>query len=186
MTVDVVAAGSAEVTTPAAPAPDPGVPAEGAFSPLDFMRGKRAEINSKLFLDLPVPRWDDVLGWRLWVRYRPATPTTLGLALEARQKTAETDPEWSTKAYADMLVGSCIVIYGLALGSEPNADLTPPDALTFGSPELAEVLGVTVRDASEVCRATYATDGDLVVAANQLIEWSAVATPRADADFLAH
>ena len=165
---------------------------QGAHSPLALLRGKRAELDRQLFLDLAVPRWDEVLGRRLWVRYKPGYPAVLTSAVEKREKVHANmvaagkpgDPLRMTKANADFLVAACVAVYDLALDQEPPADLPGVDEYpTFSSPELSEAVGAPP-NAVETVRKVYATDGDLMVAASQLLEWSGKATPKAESDFL--
>lgn len=191
--VQVVSAGEAAagvaqspVAPQAAPADAEGLAPAAPFSPLSMLRGKRSERDSRLHLDLAVPRWDEVLGARLWVRYGPASPAKLAAAMQRREKTKDKDSDWALKANADLLCGCCEAVYGLPLGIEPTVELELDERLTFGSPELGEVLGVTSQMAVEVCRAVYATDGDLFVAAEQLMGWSAAMAEKGQDDFLAN
>lgn len=163
-----------------------------ATSPLDLLRGRRAELDAKLYLDLAVPRWDDLLGRRLWVRYRPGDAEALQASVERRETAhrkqiaagKQGDPHRATKANADFLVKACVAVYDLPLDVEPPKDLSGiEDYPTFGSEELSQAVGAPA-NAVETARKVYATDGDLMVAAAQLLEWSAQATPKAESDFL--
>lgn len=161
-----------------------GQPA-AARSPLAALRGARERLDATLHLDLVVPRWEQVLdGRRLWVRYRPVDPTQFLTAIEKRQKQAQRDPQWRVKAHADALVAACVAVYDLPADVEqPPADLDLTDCPTFGSEDLSDVIGAPA-SAVETCRRVYATDGDLMAAVDQLLEWSGRAAPKAEADFL--
>lgn len=142
-----------------------------------------------LYLDLPVPRWEQ-FGQQLWVRYRPANPALFMADIEKREKAHATqnaankrgDPDRLIKANADLLVRSCDAVFTLPLDQQPPKEL-PDDYPTFGSPELSEAVGA-VQNAVETARSVYATDGDLMLAAQQVLEWSGTATKKADDDFL--
>jgi len=155
-------------------------------SPLEILRGKRQALHAGLHLDLAVPRWEQVLGCRLWVRYGPGSPSVLANAIEKAEATKEKDPDWLVIAHATFLVEACQAVYTLPLDIErPPADIPGLDDYPQFGPELAEALDVPVRSAVAVARALYATDGDLMVAAQQLAEWSAQAAGKAETDFLA-
>jgi hypothetical protein len=164
-----------------------------ATSPLELLRGRRAELDAKLYLDLPVPRWEELLGRKLWVRYRPGDAEALQASVEKRENShrkavaagKQGDAHRVTKANADFLVKACVAVYDLPLDVEPPKDLSGIEEYpTFGSEELSEAVGAP-KNAVETARKVYATDGDLMVASAQLLEWSAQATPKAESDFLA-
>ena len=181
MTVKVVAEGEEE---------EPVVTA-GPQSPLALLRGKRDELVAGLHLDLAVPRWDDVLeGRQLWVRYRPANPNVFAEAMERREKKHKEakakgtvgDPDWMTKANADLLVSACEAVYDLPDGEEPP-DTLEGDYPTFTSEELSEALGAS-RNACDTVLKLYATGADVLLAATQLLNWSGQASKEADRSFL--
>lgn len=172
---------------------EPDAEAAGPSSPLALLKGKRAELEKKLHLDLAVPRWDEVLGRRLWVRYRPADPTVFANSVEKRErehaadvkKGGPGDRQRLVRANADMLVAACIAVYDLPLDEEPGDDLTGLDQCpTFSSPELSEAVGASA-SAVDTCRKVYATDADLMIAADSLLEWSGERSKKAHDDFLA-
>lgn len=184
--MDVVAAEAAPVLEDEAPSPP-----SGPVSPLAMLAGKRQALDAKLHLDLPVPRWDDLLGYRLWVRYLPGDPGILTSAVEKREKVNQTamaagkpgDKTRMAKANAEFLAAACDAVYGLGFEEEPPEGELPEGYPTFSSPELSEAVGAPP-NAVETVRRVYATDGDVMVAASQLLEWSGQATPKAEADFL--
>ena len=163
----------------------------GPQSPLAILRGKRADMDKKLHLDLAVPRWDEILGRRLWVRYGPGNPSVLNAAAEKRErahlaakgKGMAGDPEWMDKARADFLVDACVAVFDLAI-DEPVPDTLPLEDLpTFASPELSEALGAP-RNAAATALAVYATPADLLLATTQLLNWSGESSVESDKDFL--
>lgn len=172
---------------------DPGELPEptGPTSPLELLYGKREELDRRLHLDLPVARWDELFpGHQVWVRYRPGDPAVLTSAIERRERDHQKatskggpgDKHRITKANADFLVAACMGVYALPAGEEPPDGDLPTDLPTFGSPELSQAVGAP-DNAVETVRKVYATDGDLMIAANQLLEWSGKAIPKADKDF---
>lgn len=166
---------------PAPPAP---------LSTLALLRAKRGELERQMHKDYAIPRWDAVLGRTLWVRYRPGDPALFAAATEKRErahradiaKGGRGDPDRMYKANADVLVAACVAVYDLAIGEQPPAELDG-DLPTFSSPELSEALGAP-KTAVETCRKLYGTDGDLLVAATQLMEWSGQASREASDAFL--
>ena len=154
-------------------------------TPLFHLKARREELVKNLTLDLRVPRWDSP---ELWVRYRPVDATKLTASVERRQKTKTNDQ--SILLNADILVESCVGIYARH-PDFPGQELSlreddPFGKLTRFDPDLAtslgipDALGVT---AAMVCRKLYLTDGDLVDAATQVLEWSAATNEKADEDF---
>jgi hypothetical protein len=181
--VEVVAAANV-------PGPDDGAEEaphdEGPQSPLAFLRAKRSTLKAELYLDLAIPRWQ-AEGRQLWVRYRPCSPAVFSSSAE-RRRTAwkKGDPDWQLRVNADLLVEACVAIYDLPEGTEPPEGELPQLAdpyPTFRSEALSEAVGSS-RNAAETCVATYLTEGDLLMAANQLLEWSGRASKKVDDRFL--
>jgi hypothetical protein len=183
---------SADATSEPAPTEDDKLVVPGPQSPLALLRSKRAEMDKGLFLDLAVPRRDEALGVRLWVRYKPGDPAVLASSVEKREKAHASkvssgmkgDPDRMLKSNADFLVDACSAVYTLPIDEEPSTEgLTDGEYPTFSTPELSEALGAGP-SAVETCRKLYATPGDLMVAANMLLDWSGKFVPKADKDFL--
>lgn len=158
---------------------------------LSLLRTKREQLERQMHKDLAVPRWDDVLdGRRLWVRYRPADPMKFAAATQRREKAhrddvakgGRGDPRRMVKANADILVDACVAVFDLPVGEEPPAELDG-DLPTFASPELSEALGAP-KNAVDTVLKLYATDGDVLVTATQLMEWSGQASKEAGDAFL--
>lgn len=169
----------------------------GPRSPLDVLRGKRADLERGLFYDLQVPRWDQVLGRAIWVRYKPASTPLLNASMERRRENHEKairagkqgDQEWMIRANADMLVDACIAVYDLAINENPpNGDL-PENLPTFSSSELSEALDSPIRpcprNAVGTCIHLYGTSADVLMASQQLLVWSGQTSKEADRSFLA-
>jgi hypothetical protein len=168
----------------------------GASSPLGLLRGKRAELDANLFYDIEVPRWSEILGRAVWVRYKPGQLGLLNAALERRKENHDKavragkqgDPEWVAKANADMLVDSCVGVYDLAIGEEPPTGELPPNLPTFSEYALSESLDMPddpcPRNAVGTALRLYGTPADLMLAASQLVNWSGQASKEADRSFL--
>lgn len=176
--------------------PSAGEPAEvpaGPQSPLALLRGKREQLEKALFLDLAIPRWEEVLGRKLWVRFRPGNPNVLTAAMTKREKAhlqavaknpKAGDKDWLTRANADLLVDACVAVYDLAPDEEPpEGDLPPGDYPTFSSSELSDALGATHNAVDTVLKA-YGTGADVLLAATQLLNWSGQASQEASKGFL--
>jgi len=149
-------------------------------SPLLSLRARRAEIVDNLWVDLRVPRWDNP---KIFVRYAPVSAVKLNTAIERRRK--EKGDDWSLLANADMLVDSCIGIYGeLDDGTQISLrDGDPSGKWTTFDPDLAKALGVEVERAVDTVRSLYLTEGDLIDASNKLFRWSGIAGDEADEAF---
>lgn len=183
-----------EGTEPAAVEESASVSAvpSGPRSPLAILQGKRSELEATLYKDLKVPRWDDLLGVSLWVRYRPIDTTFAQAAGERREKAhrqavgkgSSGDPDWPVRANADALVKACVAIYDLPLGEEPPEGELDGDLPTFGSSELSEMLGAP-KNAVETVLKLYATNPDVQLAFAELLGWSGQTSEEARASFLA-
>ena len=175
------------------PVPVPASPG----SPLVDLRKRREEKRDSLHLDLEVPRWDEDGGpFQVWVRYKPARHSLAVTSAEKRQKT--NDPDWVTLANADSLVDACVGVYVKVKG-QPftlsggqwvsfDRETAGPEewvSVTGGRvEELNEALGVQAHSAVETLRALFFTDGDLVLHALKLGQFSAVSAPEADEETL--
>jgi hypothetical protein len=168
----------------------------GPQSPLSLLQGKRQELERELFYDLQIPRWDQILGRALWVRFKPASAPLLDAAINRRRENHERatkagkmgDPDWLIRANADMLVDACIAVYDLALGEEPPTEPLPENLPTFASSELSEALDTPgnpcPRNAVGTCLHLYGTSSDVLMASQQLLLWSGQASKEADRSFL--
>jgi hypothetical protein len=187
---------AAPVAAPIAPLPDPPpvVTPTGHGSPLASLRARREALQEKLYLDLKVPRWDDDGGPAIYVRYNPSSPAFLGKTIEKAKKLKPRPDDWMVNANADALIQSCVGVFAIEDGTPPEKatreqqlslkDGEPTGDWTRFDPDLGFSLGVEgVQSARAVVRRLYLTEGDLLAAANKLVEWSGVAAPEADEDF---
>jgi hypothetical protein len=178
--------------TPAAADPAGSPPADevaaAAGSALDDLRVRRARHTDNLFIDLKVPRWDDDGGAQVWVRYRPASPGKVNaVGMKRLEHKAEHGDAWLVLANADILIESCLGVYGV-LPDDPTRYSfrrgDPAGPWTKFDPDLADSLGLEAAKATDVVRALYLTEGDLIAACDQLCEWSQVQSVKADEAFL--
>jgi len=187
---------AAPQAAPIAPLPDPppAVTPTGQGSPLASLRARREALQEKLYLDLKVPRWDDDGGPAIYVRYNPSSPAFLGKTIEKAKKQKPRPDDWMVNANADALIQSCVGVFAIEDGTSPEKatreqmislkDGEPTGDWTRFDHELGFSLGVEgVQSARAVVRKLYLTEGDLLAAANKLVEWSGVAAPEADEDF---
>lgn len=164
---------------------------EVRHTPLLSLKQRREELKKKLYIDLPVPRWGPDL--EIVVRYGPVDNNVVEKALEFRQNQFKQGNQiragWSILVNADVLVHSCIGIYAILDGDGIQRSLRPDDPdgpWTRFDPDLAANLGldpVVSPGAVDACRALYQTDGDLLIAANKLFEWSGESTEKLEEDF---
>jgi hypothetical protein len=186
--VQVVAEGAVPVETKPQPNQTADEPAvhPGVGSPLALLRAKRAELKAKLYLDLAVPRWQ-VAGRQVWVRYGPGNPSVLTASADRRKAAYKKgDPDWQVRANADLLAAACLAIYDVPIGEQPpEGDLPVLDDPypTFTDPEFQEAMGVQ-RNAAETVCTLYLTEGDLLLAANTLLDWSGLMSEKVEQDFL--
>lgn len=172
-----------------------------AMSPLGSLKKRRAQIADKLFLELKVPRWDtpDADGERgpeIWVRYRPAAPSGAAKKAEQFNRMGGKKPDdWAVQLNAQVLVQCCEAVYAVQgdAPEEGEEDARPKISLREGDPygtltkfdpDLADALGIENANAQAVVRKLYFTEGDLIAAANKLMEWSGVANDEAEDGFL--
>jgi hypothetical protein len=177
-TFDVTTDTGTEESVPEAPVPK--------RSPLLSLKERREELQSKLFIDLPVPRWGEDI--EIVVRYGPVKNEVVDKSLEQRQR--QMPRGWSIWTNADVLVDSCIEIYAIVDNDGVRRSLRVGEEFgpfTRFDPALGENLGlspVIATTAAHICRALYQTDGDLLMAANALFAWSGESTEKLDEDFI--
>jgi hypothetical protein len=149
---------------------------------------------AELHIDLAVPRWEDIIGATLWVRYKPSNPALYAMTIDRLRgefqdananKPGSGDPEWTTRANADVLVKACIAIFDLPIGEMPP-DVLPTHITypTFASTELADTLEIPQGSAIATARALYLTDNDLTLVTQQLFEWSGQLSKKTGDSFL--
>lgn len=163
----------------------PVIPIDAPKAPsvaLKSLAAKREALKENLHLDLSVPRWEDP---EIFVRYGPVNMTQTEAVVDKRRKSKV--PEWSLLANADILSQSCIGIYACLDGDyEKKYSLRVGDengTWTKFDPDMAAALGSQLQGASEVVRALYFTDGDLLEAAKQVTDWSGIKNAEVDEGF---
>jgi hypothetical protein len=155
-------------------------------SPLDGLRDKLREASEKLYVDLEVPRWQELIGIRVFVRYLPLSPAYANATSLKFEKIGGDD--WQIQANAQLLVKYCVGVYvqdrtGDKLSMRPG---DPDGPWTKFDDQLADALGpsrVKERSAIGTCRGLYWTDGDVTAAALALADWSTKISEQAEKDF---
>lgn len=147
-------------------------------STLASLRDRVARVKETLYLDLEVPRLEPPV----FVRYRPTTQGRLNAAGKLASKLSKGD-DGDVVANAGILASACIGVFEVIDGEEVSID--PEDRAgdwpTFG-PHLAELLGINTRKASDVVRALYLTDGDIISTVTKLGVWSGYAQEQLERD----
>lgn len=134
------------------------------------LRDRRQQAQSKLHLDRRVPRLDPPV----FVRFRPLSQDELEAAQKAIEKGKAKDR--TVVANANALATACIGIYELdAQGEKTSA--APDDVEDWNNVRFDENLGrelghESMIRASDVVRALYLTEGDIVHEAGELTTWS--------------
>jgi hypothetical protein len=168
------------------------------ITPRLALAAQRQEILSTLHLDLKVPRWSDP---EIYVRYRPIEAGQVEKSMRRRAAGAEDQQnDASLLFHADVLISACLGVfavldgdlkkkYSLGLGDDglpsdwPSDD--PADWTRFDR-DLAEALGLEEwkwGQATNIVRALYLTDGDLIDASTELSAWSTRKNETAAEDF---
>lgn len=157
-------------TTEQTPAPEGSV--------LATLRERRERVQAALVKDLAVPRYDPPI----YVRYKPLPSRRLNAA--NKQAAASSDKDAEVIANAGILAEVCVGVFEVVNGREVSIDPESRDGelLRFADRRLAELLGVKAGKASEVVRALYATDGDIISTVNDLGVWSGFAREQLERD----
>lgn len=147
-------------------------------SELSSLRSRRARVREQLHFDLEVPRYDPPV----LVRYKPVPQEKIEQTFERTKKMRGKDRTAVTNAI--ILAGACIGVFEVIDGEEVSVD--PDDRAgewpTFG-PRLAGILGEPMaKKASDVVRALYLTDGDLISTAQELAALSGYAQDQIERD----
>lgn len=137
-------------------------------SALASLRDRRAQGLKKLFVDLPVPRYDPPI----YVRFKPMAAARITAISKRFEKSK--DPDKDVLANAVTLAEACIGIFQLdAGGAEVSVDVEHPnDDWPRFDTTLGGMLGIEVAQAVEAVRGLYLTDGDVIATAGKLTEWS--------------
>lgn len=139
-------------------------------SPLAGLRDRLEAQQSKLFKDLPVPRWAERMGIDAVVRFKPI-PLKL---IQAQQKWASKsrDEDAALLANARILVEACLGVYYRDNNGELHSFNPDGDPPRF-DPDLAAIIGADEVDgALGVVRKLYFSDGDIVATAEAVAAFS--------------
>lgn len=171
--------------------------AQRVASALGDIGATRQAIEDKLWKDLEVQGYrDEGAHVPVFVRYRPLSPDRTANAWEKWEKRGKTRKDgtpgsqrWRAMFSAEVLVEACIGVYAeIDDGGETlQISLRKGDPLgpwTKFDPDLAAALRrPELTTAIDVCLALYRTDGDVMLTATGLQEFSGIALPKADEDF---
>jgi hypothetical protein len=141
-------------------------------SPLAQLARRRAEIAEQQILELSVPRWENPT---ITVKYRPIEHEEIRKVLKAAEKSrpGESKSDALLNGNADLLIKACI-------GVEAH---NPDETWNGFDHELGESLGVEVQTARAACRALFITDGDMLMHARKLGEFSGFVDQDVDDEF---
>lgn len=150
---------------------DDGAKPAASGSILAGLRARREAAAKKLHLDLRVPRIDPPV----YVRYRPIPQSVLDLV--NTKLAASKDADKVVIANAAALSHACVGVFGMVDGKpEGNPDTWPKfDANLAAELGLPDGTGAT-----DIVRALYLTDGDVIAAATELADWSGTSERRVD------
>lgn len=143
------------------------------------LRDRRQQVVEKLYTDRRVPRLDPPV----MVRFRPLPGATIDRLTKAVEKGK--DPDRSTVQNALALAEACQGIFEIIDGEEVSIDDQDRDGEwpRFDA-HLCRLLGIPETGrASDVVRALYLTDGDVISEAGELTVWSGFARREGDEDY---
>lgn len=162
-------------------------------TPRTSLKAQREEILSTLYIDLRVPRWPN----EIWVRYAPLKSAKVDESIKRRAANEFEANEASLLVHADILISACIGIYqtldgdftkkyALRLDENGEPEEFPTEQFTRFDKNTAAFIGLNdfqSNTATNIVRALYLTDGDLIDASNVVSNWSSKANERAEEDF---
>lgn len=180
---------------------------EDRLSLLGDLAARRQQIVADLYLDLPVPRWEDP---EVYVRLRPLDIGEIDEVQRAYRKSERAakrraDPNAVLNSNTDLVIRACEGVFAVLDSSalsraiaehgadSPEADShryslnpeNPRGEWTKFDPALATNLGLTGKaTARQVVLKLFLAEGDIMTAANKLTRWSGIETQQADEDFL--
>lgn len=138
-------------------------------SPMRSLRARRDAARNKLHTDLAVPRYDPPV----YVRFRPLSQGEIDAAQKTHEKSRDRDR--TVIANAGLLANACLGIFEIDEdGQEVGVGCTDPGAdwPRFDKDFSEQVSDVPLTRASDIVRALYFTDGDVIATAARLTEWS--------------
>lgn len=166
-------------------------------SPLAHLKRIREQMESKLYIDLKVPRWGSIEGSpEIYVRYGPVDNEVFESIVERRSKQGGS---WALAANAEMLVHCCQGVYAVVDGDTSKkfsladaGDATEEEQLKKPWTRFDQALGTALglpparmTTAADICQELYLTDGDLLAAASAVADWSGVESERLTENFTA-
>ena len=141
---------------------------------LGMLAQRRNEIANAQVLTLEVPRWTSP---KLLIRFKPVDHAVLKRSASIQERAVK-DNDSAKQAQveidtnADILINACIEIVAVM----PNGDevgVGPDGRRTRFDADMAIALGMPENStARAVCKSTFITGGDLLLAAKMLGEWS--------------
>jgi hypothetical protein len=136
-------------------------------SALSSLRARRQKAAEELHLDLAVPRLDPPV----WVRFAPVEQGLIDRANKRHEKSKAQDKNVVINAV--ILADACRGVFEVIDGEEVSIDDNDRDGeWPRFDDQLADLLGVEAGKASDVVRALYLTDGDVIATATKLADWS--------------
>lgn len=151
------------------------------LSILASLKERRQQVIEEQVLTLPVPRWTNP---EIVVRYRPVEHSYIRAAQDRLAKAPKDRRyEMEVDGNADILIRGCIEVVAVIDGEEYSLRPDDPhgEPTVFDS-DLASNLGLDDRTtARQVVRALFVTQGDILSAAQSLIQWSGYKETEADA-----
>lgn len=174
--------------------PEPSDVDSGSFNPelsiLGNLKERRQQVVEKQYLDRAVPRWSDP---EIFVRFKPVDHATIRKAMDAtddsggnrrQRREAGKKARGELQANIDVLIEGCVGVYAVLDGNrERKYSLRkgdPRGEWTKFDPELADNLGIEAGSATEVVRALYLADGDIMTTAGAIAEFSGYREDTAD------
>jgi len=162
-------------------------------TPMFDLKARAREIRDNLHLVLQVPRWKEP---DVFVKFKPVASEEFAATQGKRER--DGGPGWVLLSYCDAIADSCEEVY---FCHPDDADLPHAErqkfSMTTGDPygpktrfdhNLAEALGLIIapddpNKIAAIVRGLYLTDGDIIAAAGDLLDWSSRASVKAEGDF---
>lgn len=162
-------------------------------TPMFDLKTRAREIREGLHLSLQVPRWKQP---DVFVKFKPVASEEFATAQGKRER--DGGPSWVLLSYCDAIADSCEEVYFCHPDDThlPHAerqkfslaDGDPYGPKTRFDSKLADALGLIIapddpNKIATIVRGLYLTDGDIISAAGDLLDWSSRASVKAEGDF---
>lgn len=136
-------------------------------SALSSLRARRAKAREELHLDLAVPRLDPPV----YVRFAPVDDGRVKAINKRFEKSKDKDRD--VLINAAVLAEACRGLFEVIDNQEVSVDDSDREGeWPRFDDQLADLLGIEAGKASDVVRALYLTDGDVIATATRVAEWS--------------